>query len=493
MRSATSPVRPPSEPPPARRRLQLTLRLQSALLVVLSVAFIGGIHRLYLDTRILNELENELEQRALSFARHLAAESVDLILDQDFVGLQKLLISARDTGSDIAYAFVTDPTDRILVHTFDSDFPEELKLLNRYREREGYQVQRTDIFGERFRDFALPLYHGDLGVLHLGVRDKRILSRLAVVRRELTLLVFVIMVLSAAVTYVWTSFSLRPLAAITGALERFEPGRHCETIVPDRDDEIGDLAAKVNLVMTRLHHSQAQMMQTEKMVAAGLMASGIAHEINNPISGLQNCLRRIQAKPDDVRQIQEYTVLMLAAAEHVEKVVQSLLTFSRNAPKQMDVIDLRSVVTRALPLVAFRMQKNRVDLRQTVPDDPVWVYGDQAQLVQVLVNVVLNAIDAMPAGGVLQIALGCEDSHAALRVRDDGGGIASEHLSRVFEPFFTTKGVGKGTGLGLAVTHGIILDHAGHITVDSWPGAGTEVKIQLPLCPRKEASGHEAA
>lgn len=483
----------PTEPSTARWRPRLTLRVRFALLMVLAVAFIGTVHRLYLDTRLLNELEDELELRALSFARYLCAESVNLILDQDLVGLQKLLNHVKSTGPDIAYAFIMDPRDQVVVHTFESDFPDQLRRLNRYRERDGYQVQRIEIFGEHFRDFAVPLYHGELGLLRLGVRDRRILSRVTLVRRELTLLVIAVMVLSASAAYVWTSYSLRPLSAITGALERFEPGRHYEKIVPRRDDEIGDLATKINLVTARLHKSHEQMMQTEKMVAAGLMASGIAHEINNPISGLQNCLRRIQAKPDDIRQTQEYTELMLHATEHVEAVVKSLLTFSRTAPKQIAAIDLRTVVTRALSLSEFRLQKNRIDLQQTTPEDPVLVNGDEGQLVQVVVNVVLNAIDAMPGGGTLQVGLETRDGHVTLRVRDDGVGIAMEHLSRVFEPFFTTKAIGKGTGLGLAVTQGIVLDHGGTVDIDSAPGAGTEIRIELPLCPKEQQPGYAAA
>lgn len=477
----------------ARWRPRLTLRVRFALLMAIAVAILGGVNRLYLDTRILNELENELELRALSFARYLGAESVNLVLRQDLVGLHNLLTEARASGSDVEYAFIMDPADKVLVHTFESDFPDQLRVLNRYRERDGYQVRHIEIFGERFRDFALPLYHGDLGVLRLGVRDGRILARVTSVRRELTLLLFAVMALSASAAYLLTYFGLRPLAAITGAMERFDPGRHCETIVPRRDDEVGDLATKVNLVTARLHSSHQQMRQTEKMVAAGLMASGIAHEINNPISGLLNCLRRIQAKPEDVRQINEYTTLMLDAAKHIETVVRGLLDFSRTTPKQMRVIDLRDVVTKALSLSAFRLHKNQIELQRTTPEEPVWVRGDEAQLVQVIVNVALNAIDAMPTGGVLRVVLDRKDDEVLLGIRDNGAGIAAQHLARVFEPFFTTKGAGKGTGLGLAVTQGIVIDHQGRVDIASSPGAGTEVKIHLPLWPVSQQAGHEAA
>jgi len=486
-------VQRPAEGRVARWRPRLTLRVRFALMMVMAVTLIGGVHRFYLDTRILSELEGELELRTLSFAHHLCAESLSLILNHDVVALDKLLNDAQNTYSDIAYVFILDPRDKVLGHTFESDFPEQLKVLNRYREPDGHQVRRVEIFGEEFRDLAVPVYRGQLGVLRIGVRDRRILSRVTSTRRDLNLLVFAVLALSATMAYLWTDFSLRPLAAITSALERFEPGRHHEKIVPRRDDEIGDLARKINMMTARLHDSHERMMQTEKMVAAGLMASGIAHEINNPISGLQNCLRRIQARPDDVEQIREYTALMLHATEHVEAVVQSLLNFSRSAPKQVDVIDLREVVQQALSLSEFRLGKNRIDLQQATPAAPVWVRGDERQLIQVVVNVVLNAIDAMPAGGVLRVAVEREDGSVALNVRDNGVGIPREHLSRVFEPFFTTKDIGKGTGLGLAVTQGIVLDHDGRISMDSRPGSGTEVKILLPLWTAEEEPVHGSA
>jgi len=486
-------VSDPDESASLRRRPRLTLRVRFALLLALTVAVFGGVNRLYLETRILRELEAELELRALDLARYLGAESVNLVLRQDVVGLYKLLSDARSTGSDVDYAFVMDPADRVLAHTFDGGFPEQLRFVNRYRERDGYQVRRLDVFGEHFRDFAVPLYHGELGTLHVGVRDGRILARVTSVRRELMAVLFGVMLLSAAVAYVFTYVALRPLAAITGALERFEPGRHCETIVPRRDDEVGDLARKVNAVTARLHASHAHMMHTEKMVAAGMMAAGIAHEINNPISGLQNCLRRIQARPEDVRQIEEYTRLMLQATEHMEKVVRGLLDFSRSTPQQMRVVDVRRIVTTAVRLSTFRLQKNGIDVQQASPAEPLWVRGDEAQLVQVVVNVVLNAIDGMPGGGVLRIALQRENDHVTVRVRDSGVGIAAEHLPHVFEPFFTTKGAGRGTGLGLAVTQRIVLDHKGHIAIASSPGEGTEVRIDLPASTVGQESGDEAA
>jgi two-component system NtrC family sensor kinase len=461
--------------------LRVPLRVYFALLMVLSVAVLGGVNRFYLETRLLEVLEGELEMRALDLARYLGADSLDLVLHQDVVALQEVLSDARRNSPDVVYAFVTDPTGQVLAHTFESDFPNSLRFLNHVADEREYQVRTVRIFGERFRDFAIPLHDGDVGVLRLGVRDGRILNQVALVRRELMLFLLAAAVVSAIAAYLLTYFRLRPLATVIRTLEQFEPGKHFEPIAVRRRDEVADLAAKVNDVMARLDASHRQMRHTEKLVAAGMLASGLAHEINNPLSGLQNCVRRIVAVPGDARQIEEYADAILDATAHIERVVGGLLDFSRSAPRKRGPSDFRDAVGKGLDLTTFRLEKNGIQLVQRAPDEPVPIFAAEAQIVQVVVNIVLNAVDAMPAGGRLDVILTREGSAAVLRITDTGYGIAAEQLPRVFEPFFTTKEVGKGTGLGLAVTHSIVTEHGGRVEIHSTPGRGTEVNISLPL------------
>jgi two-component system NtrC family sensor kinase len=462
-------------------QLRIPLRVHFALLMVLAVAVLGGVNRFYLETRLLEKLEGELDARALDLARYLSADSVDLVLQQDVVGLHKVLSDARRSSPDVVYAFVTDPTGQVLAHTFESDFPESIKFINRATETTEYQVRSVRIFGERFRDFAVPLYHGDVGVLRLGVRDGRILEQVAAVRRELMLFLLAAAVVGATAAYFLTYYRLRPLATIIATLERFEPGKHFEPIAVWRRDEVADLAARINEVMARLDASHRQMRHTEKLVAAGMLASGLAHEINNPLSGLQNCVRRIVAVPRDAGRIEEYAEAMLDATKHIERVVCGLLDFSRTTPHKRSRADFRNVLSKGLDLAAYRLEKNGIQLVQKVPEEPVFIFVAQAQIVQVVVNTVLNAIDAMPAGGRLEIMLAQQGTEAALQIVDTGCGIAADHLPRVFEPFFTTKEAGKGTGLGLAVTQSIVTEHGGRIEIRSQPGSGTAVNVVLPL------------
>jgi signal transduction histidine kinase len=129
----------------------------------------------------------------------------------------------------------------------------------------------------------------------------------------------------------------------------------------------------------------------------------------------------------------------------------------------------------------LRLEKQQVAAQRQEPDRPVWVFADESQLVQVVVNIVLNAVDAMPHGGRLELRLHEDGGQAHLAIRDTGVGIPREYLDKIFDPFFTTKEPGRGTGLGLAVSHGIVSEHGGSIDVDSIPGTGTVMTVRLPL------------
>ncbi len=463
-----------------RHRPRLTLRVRFALLMAVAVASLGLANRAYVEVRFVGELERELEWRALALASHLASIAATPTMVQDLLTLHRLLEDARTTSPDVAYAFVLDPTNRVVAHTFAGSFPSYLAQINRHYDGSGHTVQRIDVLGETFRDFALPIYHGELGTLRLGVRDQRILARLSQVRAELALLLLGVMVVAALGAYALTAAALRPLQGIVAALERFVPGQRREPAPWVRDDEIGDLSRRVNGITSRLHETQRQLVRTERMASIGVMASGLAHEINNPITGIQNCARRLLRDPSDARQTAEYAEIMLQATEHLARVVRGLLDFSRSGGAPTEHADLREVASRALDLSGMRLRRQGITLERDL-DRAAVVRGDAAQLTQVVVNLLLNAIDAMPDGGRLAIRLRCTVDQAYLSVADTGPGIPPEDQERIFEPFFTTKPPGKGTGLGLAVSHGIIRDHGGRIEVHTGPGRGTEMTVSLPL------------
>jgi signal transduction histidine kinase len=161
--------------------------------------------------------------------------------------------------------------------------------------------------------------------------------------------------------------------------------------------------------------------------------------------------------------------------------VAKLLTFARHQPAAIHPVELPRLLDEALALLATSLRDSRIEVIRDLPAELPLVPADPAGLVQVLVNLITNAMHAMPTGGRLTVSASADKEHVTLALADTGIGIAPEHLGRVFDPFFTTKQVGKGTGLGLSVSYGIVREHGGRITVESEPGRGSTFRIVMPL------------
>ncbi len=250
------------------------------------------------------------------------------------------------------------------------------------------------------------------------------------------------------------------------------------------------LEHRVEQKTSELQNTQQQMLQVERMIAVGKMAAVVAHEINNPLAGILTYARLIkkwlQRGIRDEEQKQEaIESLNLIASESMRcgELLHNLLSFSRTSPMNLGVSDLNKVVERTIRLAEHKAEiggvQLQVDLDRSLPP----LQCDAAQIEQVALALVINAIDAMPHGGNLWVSTRAlpEGDHVELQVRDDGVGIPPEILAHIFEPFTTTKEVGKGVGLGLAVSKGIVDRHNGRIEVTSELGVGTTFQIILPL------------
>ena len=225
----------------------------------------------------------------------------------------------------------------------------------------------------------------------------------------------------------------------------------------------------------------AQLMQSARLASLGEMATGVAHEINNPLAGLRRCLQRIGRDPANTDQIREYTGLMMDAVNHIGSITRGMLRFGRQDLKTQSSLQIGQVLREVIELSEHRLQQNSVQLELDFDPSLPPVNGDAQRLQQVFLNIVLNALDAMPDGGRLYITGRRDDGHLVVAIGDTGSGIPESELSRVFDPFFTTKEVGEGTGLGLSIAHGIVQEHGGRIELRSHQGEGSVFEIHLPL------------
>jgi two-component system NtrC family sensor kinase len=250
------------------------------------------------------------------------------------------------------------------------------------------------------------------------------------------------------------------------------------------------LEHRVEQKTSELQNTQQQILQAERMVAIGKMSAVVAHEINNPLAGIltyAKLLKKWIARGfrDEEQKQEAIESLDLIASESMRcgDLLKNLLSFSRTSPMNLSLSDLNTVVTRTIRLVEHKAVMSgvllQVDLERTLPP----VQCDAAQIEQVALALVINAIDAMPHGGNLWVSTRTlpEGEQVELQVRDDGVGIPPEILPQIFDPFTTTKEVGKGVGLGLAVSKGIVERHGGRIEVASELGKGTTFQIILPV------------
>lgn len=224
----------------------------------------------------------------------------------------------------------------------------------------------------------------------------------------------------------------------------------------------------------------AQLIQGQKMESLGLMAGNLAHDFNNfltTILGFAGLLKRSPNMDIDER---ENLALIEDAARRAADLTGRLLAFARGGLVRFGPVDLRAVVDDTLHLAGPSLHNN-LEVSLVLPAGPVIVEGDAGQIQQALLNIILNAKDAMPEGGRISVSLQADDATATVTIADNGPGMSAETRTRIFEPFYTTKPIGSGTGLGMAITYGIVQGHHGDVTVESSLGAGTTFRITLPL------------
>ncbi len=260
-------------------------------------------------------------------------------------------------------------------------------------------------------------------------------------------------------------------------------------------DITSDIDHEVERRTRALKKDLAKLVQEDKLIALGKMVASVAHEINNPIGSIinftklvRNALRENDLGENRLAQYERYLDLSLREAERCGKIVTNLLSFSRQQAVEPKTIDLGVMLEDIVALIRHKLELSDIELRKRIHHEPLCVWGDYTQVQQCLINLIFNAMEAMPGGGRLTIRAGLdrEREEAWLDVADTGGGIAEEHLSSIFEPFFTTKTDGYGVGLGLSMVYGIIREHHGRITVQSEEGKGTTFRVTLPAASAEE-------
>ncbi|MDA8100954.1 MAG: ATP-binding protein [Nitrospiraceae bacterium] len=286
-----------------------------------------------------------------------------------------------------------------------------------------------------------------------------------------------------------------PIHDLERVTKKIARGDFSETIKVAGHDEIAALADSFNQMERKLDHTlgaledvikqiqekQARLVEAEKLASIGKLAAGIAHEINNPLTSVLTFsnLMLEQCPPSDPRH--EKLKLMARETDRARTIVRQLLNFGRESVIKPEKININRPVGEITESLAAQEAFKGIDLSVELADDLPEVYADPAQVGQVVLNILLNAIHAITLPGRIEVRTRRTERHVEIVFSDTGKGIPEEHLHKIFDPFFTTKDATKGTGLGLAVSYGIIQKHGGEIAVESTVGKGTTFRVRLPL------------
>ncbi len=371
------------------------------------------------------------------------------------------------------------------------------------------------------KDMDLKRLEKKIGVARIGLSLNTMRNEISRMKNIVVLLTALVVAIAILLTFALVNLIVKPVDKLVRATERIAKGDLSQMVEVDRKDEIGKLAQAFNQMTTSLLESRKQiedysrnlerkveertkelkeaqslLVQTEKMAAVGQLAAGVAHELNNPLGGIlgysQFAIEKISSKTpqdltsDDVSTYTQYLRDIECQSQRCKTIVQNLLKFARaSVEDSFEPLDLNTVLQDTLVFTRHQLDMAKVKLVLELADSLPHIMGSSNQLQQVCTNIILNALHAMPQGGVLRIATSVKefDSQRLTQIEftDTGYGINQENLSKIFEPFYTTKKPGEGTGLGLSVSYGIIRDHNGEILVESEMGKGTTFRVVIPV------------
>jgi signal transduction histidine kinase len=476
-----------------------------------------------------DQLYSQTVEKGKVSLNHFAMNASISLLNDDTVRLNRLIKDAASVEG-VLYAVIVDQRNAIKAHIDPQKIGNTLQIFHDMEEvrkdKDVTYFNYTLSSGTKVLNLSRPITFKkkELGTVHVGL-SLDFIDHL--IHREsisiLILSLFIVLSGIAVSILLGISFS-RPISKLAGATREIAKGNLHYRINMKRKDEFGDLASAFNNMADDLHKKEVanaqlfseriraeeearkleeQLRQSQKMEAVGQLAGGIAHDFNNSLTLIKVCSQLALQELKEGDPVREKLEKMDEATTRSGNLARQLMTFSRRHIEDMRILDLNDILINLNPMLRRAIGEN-IDLVDKMAEGLGKVKTDPGQIEQVIVNLVVNARDAMPNGGklVLETANVELDQHYArthvrvtpghyvmLSVNDTGKGMAPEIREHIFEPFFTTKEEGQGTGLGLFMVYGIVQKHGGHIVVDSEPAVGTTFKIYLPQAdePMEEA------
>lgn len=480
------------------KRVRFSIKTRFALLAALIVAISSALWGAWAWQNEKRLLYKHLEGEGKAMMTSLATPIINALLYEDMGViaegglLDNFVEEIIDNGHlPTVYAFVTDDHGRVLAHNRYTEYgkiyndPLTVSVLSfgNYRS----EISPGSGNGRGVLGMAVPLrIHGkSWGVLRVGVSTAPLAVQLRELSHRIVTFSVILFVFGTIIFYVVGANLARPLRRLAATMGAIDPETLQADIPRMRSDEIGLLQENFMEMLRRLKRSEeerrmamAHLVQAEKMATVGKLVTGVAHEVNNPISGMVTCIHNLESNPADLL---KYTALLRKGLSRIETIVRDLSDFSRAGEITPEPVGSDLFFHEAAVFAELAMQKRSV-LLTTVDacSPPVILNIDKGKLHQVMLNLLFNAADASPPGGKVAMRAYLSDGFYCMAVRDQGPGIPREDRERIFEVFHTTKAPGKGSGMGLAISRSIVEMHEGAIMLDC-DEAGTAFVVSIPL------------
>jgi signal transduction histidine kinase len=398
--------------------------------------------------------------------------------------------------------------------------PESLEIGTEEVGTSGLSTPREiELYGRDYQEVVTPLVlrQREVGWMSVILPSNYIVSTMATSRNVFSLVFSLGTVATIVLGYLLAQSIAHPILQLRAISQEVAAGDLEQHIEIKRADEIGELAnafdtmthrlkertdeaarlyaetvqrnTELAVINERLQSTQAQLIQSEKLASVGQLTAGIVHDVKNPLAVIKGVAEELHEEIGLDPSTRGKLSSIRDSATRASTIVTDLLKFARQSTPELHRRDMRETVRSALRLTEYLTRKGAVEVSTDLPDLPVRVTYDAQQIEQVLINLITNAVQAMPTGGKLHLALAEIEGGVRIDVVDTGHGIRKESLSRIFDPFFTTKPEGEGTGLGLSISFGIVSRHGGRIDVRSEVGVGTTFSVFLPEEPSPPDDG----
>lgn len=459
----------------------MKLWFKIVLLNVVIVISLGMLVGMAVRGAVTDAMRAELSREGESLAKNLSNRIADSILIDDVYKVEEAIVDVLKTERDIEYIFVTAKDGHLFAHTFKNGHPSDLMQWNPIDINKLLSIQLLDTEKGFIRDVGVRVFGGMNPELHIGIREERIRQTLNRIRNLIILLTVIVMLVGSVLSCFMSRLITKPLNRLVEFTHDLAKGDFGKSIEIKSRDEVGELSEtfnnlsyELNAYRKKMEESYKQMLRTEKLTALGRLSAGLAHELRNPLTSIRTLFQTFKDNPSLTRDDME---IVLLAADQMNDLLTKFLRFARSDEFNLSDVYINSVIKQVLNLTQFQIKNQSVKVSLNLSKLPP-IKADRAMLQQALLNLVLNAVEAMPDGGTLTISSKMENSSAVVSIGDTGSGIPEEIKNKIFDPFFTTKN--DGTGLGLSIVYNIASIHNGEISFES-NGKGTTFTLEIPL------------